>query len=173
MIMKAIPQYPGYFADDEGEIYSARSGSLRKLSKRLHNGYYRVNLVDDNDPNRPLVKYVHTLVLNAFEGNKPTDNVCRHLNGNPLDNRPVNLRWGTAKENTADSILHGTAVCLRHGENAVASKLTLQDVLSIREQYKNGRSQNELAVAFSVSQRHISDIVNGKTWKKDIPQGAI
>jgi hypothetical protein len=32
---------------------------------------------------------------------------CRHLDGNPSNNRPDNLRWGTAKENAADMIRHG------------------------------------------------------------------
>jgi hypothetical protein len=35
--------------------------------------------------------------------------VCRHLDGNPINNRLENLRWGTHKENKADAIKHGTA----------------------------------------------------------------
>lgn len=66
---------------------------------------------------------------------------------------------------------HGTAVCLRHGENAIAAKLRLCDVKNIRKLYKEGHSQNELASAYSITQRHISDIVNGKTWCKDIGEG--
>ncbi len=173
MSIVSIPNHPGYYASDDGEIYSARTGILRKLSKRIHNGYYRVNLVDVTNPKRPLVRYVHTLVLNAFVGDKPAGYVCRHLNGNSLDNRVDNLRWGTTKENVADAIKHGTASCLRHGENAVAAKLKLADITEIRKQYSSGQSQKELAVAFSISQRHVSDIVNGKTWCKDIPLGAV
>jgi len=53
--------------------------------------------------------YVHTLVCEAFYGPRPKpDWEVRHLNGNPIDNRASNLRWGTKKENAQDSIRHGT-----------------------------------------------------------------
>lgn len=50
----------------------------------------------------------HALVLETFIGPRPEGMVCRHLNGNPLDNRLENLRWGTPEENAQDSIAHGT-----------------------------------------------------------------
>jgi DNA-binding transcriptional regulator YiaG len=161
--LKAIPNYPGYYADESGEIFSDRNGTLRILPKRLHHGYYRVNVRDTGHPVRTHVMNVHTLVLNTFVGVRPTNYVCRHLNGNPLDNRLCNICWGTAKENARDAIRHGTAVCLRHGEKAPASKLSNEEVKQIRKYYAEGHSQNELASAFCVSQRHISDIVNWKT----------
>ena len=51
---------------------------------------------------------VHTLVLEAFVGPRPEGLVCRHLDGDPLNNRLENLRWGTPEENSQDSIQHGT-----------------------------------------------------------------
>lgn len=171
--MKRIPDYPGYYADIDGEIYSDRNGTLRALPKRLHNGYYRVNVRDGGHPVKQHVMYIHTLVLKAFVGKRPEQYVCRHLNGNPLDNRLCNICWGTPKENAQDSIRHGTAVCLRHGEKAVASKLTLDDVLEIRKMYAEGRLQKEIASVFSISQHHVSDIIHGKTWCQDIDPGPV
>ena len=167
--MKEIPGYSGYYADENGEIISYRSGQPRVLSKRMHNGYYRVNLKTDRKRGsaKHHVKYVHTLVLNAYDGPKPDDYVCRHLNGNPLDNRPENLRWGTVQENTQDSIRHGTAACLRHGERANGTKLRLEDIHTIRRMYAEGHLQKEIAGVFSISQHHVSDIVNRKTWRQD------
>ena len=161
--MRQIPSFPDYYADESGEIYSVRTGPLRRLPKRLHQGYFRVNLRDRGHPVKQHTFYVHTLVLNAYVGTKPMGYVCRHLNGNSLDNRLSNLCWGTVKENVHDSIRHGTAVCLRHGENAVASKLTHDDVQTIRKMYEEGHLQKEIAGVFSISQHHVSDIVNGKT----------
>jgi hypothetical protein len=66
-----------------------------------------------------------------------------------------------------DEIRHGTAVCLRHGEEAAASKLSSEDVRKIRELYTEGHSQREIASAFSISQRHVSDIVRYKTRRFD------
>lgn len=162
--MKPIPNYPGYYADENGDIFSARTGTLRVLPKRIHNGYFRVNVRDGNRPVKQCVEPVHKLILNAFVGSRPAGYVCRHLNGDPLDNRLTNICWGTPKENAQDSIRHGTAVCLRKGEAAVASKLTHDDVLAIRKLYSEGHLQKEIASVFSISQHHVSDIVRGKVW---------
>ena len=90
------------------------------------------------------------------------------MNGDRLDNRVVNLEWGTQQENMLDSIKHGTAAFLRHGENANGSKLKLKQVFQIRWLYKFGYKQKELATWFDISQRHVSDITRGRTWEKDI-----
>ena len=49
---------------------------------------------------------VHHLVLLAFVGKCPYGQETRHMNGNPKDNRLVNLRWGTHKENMEDKKRH-------------------------------------------------------------------
>lgn len=51
---------------------------------------------------------VHLQVLGAFVGPTPAGMECRHLNGDPADNRLANLQYGTRSENTFDSVLHGT-----------------------------------------------------------------
>lgn len=43
---------------------------------------------------------VHRLVCEAFNGKPPFSNaVCMHLDEDPTNNRPENLKWGTQKEN--------------------------------------------------------------------------
>ncbi|MFV0400614.1 MAG: HNH endonuclease signature motif containing protein [Oscillospiraceae bacterium] len=116
---------------------------------------------------------VHKLVLEAFVGVRPEGMVCRHLNGNSLDNRLLNLCWGTPQENVRDSIRHGTAACLRHGENSVAAKLKLSDIYEIKQLYQSGYLQRELSEQFDVTQRHISDIVRNKTWCHIYPVGEV
>jgi hypothetical protein len=52
-------------------------------------------------------RLVHRLVLEAFRGPEPEEGmVCRHLNGIRTDNRLVNLRWGSQRENAEDRWLH-------------------------------------------------------------------
>ena len=172
-MMRVIPAYPDYYANEKGDIYSTRTGNLRLLPKRMHQGYYRVNVRDRCHPVKHHPEMVHKLVLNAFVGERPEGFVCRHLNGNPKDNRLENLCWGTPSENVQDSMRHGTAVCLRHGENSVAAKLRLQDVKNIIRLHQEGHSLKELASAYSISYRHTADIVNGRAWRKDIGQGVV
>lgn len=68
-------------------------------------GYLRVQLFRHGDRSRPVV---HRLVLTAFVGARPEGMVCRHGNGDALDNRLSNLRWGTVAENNRDTVRHGT-----------------------------------------------------------------
>ena len=168
IIKKPIPSYPGYYADVLGNIYSVRSGKEIVISQRIHKDYLHVTVRDTNSPVKIHKEPVHKLVLQAFRGYRPDNYVCRHLNGNCLDNRLVNLKWGTQKENMLDSIKHGTAAFLRHGENANGSKLKLKQVFQIRWLYKFGYKQKELAAWFDISQKHVSDITRGRTWEKDI-----
>lgn len=173
-MLKEIPGFPGQYATEDGLIYSNRSGELRLKPQRLDTkGYLRVNLRDDSMPVKNKQVNVHTCVLLAFVGKKPEGMECRHLNGNRYDNSLSNLRWGTHSENIQDQIRHGTAAALRHGENHISSKLSGNDINSIRWLRDDGYSQKEIAQMFSISQRHVSDILKYRTWKKDIGVGPL
>ena len=50
---------------------------------------------------------VQKLVLDAFVGPRPAGAVARHLNDIGIDNRLVNLAWGTASENMRDCATNG------------------------------------------------------------------
>lgn len=164
--MKEIPNFPGQYATEEGEIYSIRSGELKLKPQRLDTkGYLRVNLKDGSCPVKDKQINVHTAVLMAFVGPKPDGMECRHLNGNCCDNRLVNLCWGTHQENMQDQVRHGTAACLRKGDEHIGSKIHSTDVYAIVELHKRGYLQKVIADAFFITQRHVSDIVNKKTWR--------
>ena len=54
----------------------------------------------------------------------------------------------------------------RTGDKNGRAKLTEQDVITIREKWKNGATRKELYEAYpQVSQVSIRDIINGKPWK--------
>src|SRR4051812_23303084 len=100
---RTIPGYEGsYEASDDGQIRSVEryvrvgrgEGFLRHHSARVRSlntdkaGYKRVTLKTGGVSRNHLV---HHLVLEAFVGPKPDCMECRHLNGNPADNRLENL----------------------------------------------------------------------------------
>ncbi|KKM63215.1 hypothetical protein LCGC14_1513630, partial [marine sediment metagenome] len=112
---------------------------------------------------------IHRLILETYIGPRPKGMECRHLNGNPADNRFENLCWGTHVENSQDSIKHGTHVGLiNHGEKNGHSKLTDSIVVLIRQLWHirwMNTTQSELAEMFGISQSRVSAIVNKKSWK--------
>lgn len=103
--MLDIPEFEGtYSATPSGEIFSHRSGRVLR-SYLSPNGYLLVTLYREGRPR--VRRSVHRLVALAFHG-EPTGLVVRHLDGNPLNNNPRNLRYGTYSQNSVDSIIHGT-----------------------------------------------------------------
>jgi hypothetical protein len=103
----------------------------------------------------------HTLVAETFRGIKPKNKGVRHMDGNPENDHPSNLRWGTQKQNMDDAIRHGTTTA---GEKNRHAKLTAIDVIEIRKRRRSGETGKGLAAEFGVSQATICDIVKHRTW---------
>lgn len=116
---REIPGYEGaYEVSDDGRVRSIEryrrvgkgEGYLRlypSQARSLHTdkaGYPRVTLKVNGVARNHLV---HHLVLEAFVGPRPPGMECRHLNGNPADDRLENLQWGTSSENSFDTVRHG------------------------------------------------------------------
>lgn len=97
---------------------------------------------------------VHALVLEAFVGPRPDGMECRHLNGNPADNRLCNLRWGTHAENMADMKRHD-----RHGR-----VLTAAGAAEVAARIAAGERQESVAQTMGVVQQTVSRIVSGDIW---------
>jgi hypothetical protein len=101
-------------------------------------------------------------VCETYKGLNLNGYVVRHLNGISGDDRPDNLEWGTQKENISDTIAHGRTTT---GEKNPMSKLNSNQVIQIRNRWKNGESPTYLAKEFNVSISNIQDIVRYRTWK--------
>lgn len=146
-----IPEFPGYFADAEGEIYSLKryTGEFYRLRQRVQNsGYLYVRHPSG-------WKSVHRLVCSAFHGESPSRaSECRHLNGRKRDNRARNLIWGSKNQNFLDKVRHGQV------------RLTPQSVKRIREYLIDGAGLSDLARVFNVSYHTIYYIAQGMTWRK-------
>lgn len=101
-------------------------------------------------------KRVNILVCEAFHGKKKNGMQVRHLDGNKLNNRQENLKWGTAKENQKDRVRHGTDI---RGEDVVTSKLTVPDVIEVLE----SRTYSEY-VGKPISRTQYYRIKKGESW---------
>lgn len=100
---KPVVGFPNYWVSADGEIFSEYLGRLKRQTI-ANIGYFIVNLSRDGfTKTRP----VHSLVIEAFVGPKPEHLEARHLNGDALDNRLVNLEYGTSSQNKLDTVAHG------------------------------------------------------------------
>jgi len=158
---RSLPEYPGYEFDADGNAYSykynKRYGKIMRLWPN-HKGYLTVPLVTANGKHKNL--RVNRIICLLFNGPPPTpEHQARHMNGAEADNRAVNLKWGTPRQNSLDKAKHGTNPV---GEKVSSSKLTEDMVKAIRA---SNQSSRKLAVKYGVSQPAIVHIINRKTWK--------
>lgn len=100
----------------EGEYIVSNLGRVRSLPGGKRHGKLLKQALSGYPGNQYLhvgfrgtdTKAVHVLVARAFLGPRPEKlDVC-HNNGDRLDNRLDNLRYGTRKENMTDRDEHGT-----------------------------------------------------------------
>lgn len=174
-----IGRFVGYEFGDDGTVWSRwRSGSKtwvgrtpKLLKQSLRNGYMRVS-VRTSGSKHGKSHSVHRLILEAFVGPCPEGHLCRHLNGNRLDNRLCNLKWGTPKENEMDKVLHGTTTvgrslpqCSNPGSKNGRSKLTEAKVTEMFTRYRRGEKPRRLKREFGISDAVFWSVVKSKSWK--------
>lgn len=85
-----------------------------------------------------------------------------HTDGDPLNNRLENLRWGSAAENSADMVRHGRSC---KGERHPMAKLTAAQAADVRRRYAAGEKQRDIGRAFGIHQAQVHRICAGKTWQ--------
>lgn len=164
-----VARHTGYEVSDMGRLRTDRARNGRgktkgwriiKGSVRKTGGYVFVAIADDEG--RPIHWQMHRLVLLAFVGTKPDGMETRHLNGVRHDNRLTNLQYGTRKENAADKIRHGTHATGEHSPNA---KLTGEQVRRMLKRRAEGRTYQQLADEFRVSESAAIHACKGQSYK--------
>jgi hypothetical protein len=165
---------PGYRVGDDGSVWSclqsrclpSGSRSLPGSRKRQLGGEWRElkpsNLASGHLHlwlGRGKSIYVHRLVLEAFIGPCPDGMECRHLDGDPGNNRLENLCWGTPQQNADDRILHGRSRDQNH-----SSKLTEADVREILALRQRGKFIGDIARWYNVTPVNIQAILYGRSW---------
>lgn len=143
-----VSKYPGYKVTKAGKVWSDKSQKFLKPWARQ--GYLLVK-VSVNGQEKTVS--VHRLILESFVGPCPLGHECLHLNGNAVDNRLSNLKWGTPKENAAHKFEHGS----------LHKKLTARQIKHIRRISKS-KSQYAIAKHFGINQSTVSRILSGMIW---------
>ncbi len=90
--MKEIPNYPLYFANENGRIYRQRGKLFKQLTQIIQpfGKYLSVYIIDEKG--EKTLKQVHKLVASAFYKIKPEEYNIIHIDGNIYNNTPCNLK---------------------------------------------------------------------------------
>jgi hypothetical protein len=170
---REIEDFPGYRISRDGVVQSCwgrgrrdwQNGTWRPLKPiPRRGGYLTVNLSRSGQKS---IRYIHSLVLEAFVGPRPPGLIGCHNDGDRTNNRLGNLRWDTYKANEADKVRHGTLV---RGSAAGRSKLREDQVLEIRTRRSQGVPILHLAAQYGVSHQAVRAIVQRKTWRHLAPE---
>ena len=182
ILLKPIPFIDplDYKAGSDGFIYSKKNRGndttkrrnewIKLAGTKINTGYYQVDIHKNTIAKR---YSVHRLVCLAFYGLPKKHQVhVRHLDGNPSNNKPENLKFGTAKENHLDNVKHGRnpleVSCVK-GENHPAAKLTDIETIYVKFIAENKMcTQNILAKTLNVTQPTISRIKNSDLSHLDV-----
>jgi hypothetical protein len=106
----------------------------------------------------------HRVSYELFVGKIPKGMLVCHKCDNPACVNPEHLFVGTAKDNSLDCVKKDRCVRLR-GEFSPMHKLTQDQVMEIRERYKDGYSQTELGREYGLHHGSIWAIVHNVSWK--------
>ena len=101
-ILKPIQDFDDYYISNFGNVYSKKSGFLKKLIPALdgQKNYLLIGLSRNGQRHR---KLVHRLVAQAFIPNPHQLPEVNHRDKNKKNNHVSNLEWCTRKENLEDS----------------------------------------------------------------------
>lgn len=158
-----------YKASNIGKFKSFKDnhGNYReKILKQTLNkqGYFLINLYKNKQSKSYLCG---RLILETFVGPCPTGMECRHLDNNPENNRLNNLEWATHQSNMDDQIKYNTRFNKASGEKNGMAKLNHNKIIEIKNLYKQGVSQKEIAKIIGISQSLVSNIINNKIWREE------
>lgn len=145
----------------EGLYEVSNLGNVRRVGSQrclrpwiLKTGYLQVHLCKDGER---IGRCVHTLVIEAFVGPRPSGKQCAHLDGSRTNCRVANLKWVTPKENEAHKKRHGTYT---FGENHYNARFSFDDVCNARQLRNSGLTMCKISQLTGISFSHVHRIIH-------------
>ena len=155
------PVFKNYEGSSTGLVRNKKGKILNPLTSKISGNPYTIDLYDGSG--KKSRRSVGKFIIECFKGLTPNGLEVLHNDGNNTNNNLENLRFGTSKENSEDSLKHGYVKKIRKSRDL---KLTDGQVEEIREFqrvniYEKGQD-SYLSKIYNVSREHIRDIRLGK-----------
>ena len=96
---KVIEGFENYSVSDHGNVKNNKTGHI--MSQHFNPGGYVI--CDLYKLKKQYSKSIHTLVAKAFVVNTEQKAFVDHIDNNPKNNAPANLRWATSTQNNQNS----------------------------------------------------------------------
>jgi hypothetical protein len=160
-VWKKIEGFENYEVSNYGNVKSLKYNKIRLLKQENVKGYLRVSLSKENKVKR---FQVHRLVALSFIKNIENKPCVNHINGIKTDNTVENLEWVTYSENEK----HSFNFLEKKGNGILGRKIDIKELDNIKNLYKNGMYQKDIAIIYNVSNSCIQQILNGKRYVKNI-----
>lgn len=107
------------------------------------------------------MQYAHRVAWMLLKGCIPKGLFVCHTCDNPSCVNLNHLWLGTHNDNMTDMVTKGRWIRDRHPN----AKLTIEDILQIRERLSCGESQKSIAADYKICRISVSRIKRNKTWK--------
>jgi hypothetical protein len=160
-VWRTIPGFPDYnLVSNRGRVrhlgYWVEYERRGTLIRRFQKGRVIKLFIDINGYCSVMIKgktyHVAHLVLLASGKSRPEGHECDHINWNPSDNRPSNLRWVTATENQ------------RHRRNNVLNPQMVAHMRHLHSLDYRPCEINEI-IGFDRNSMHVYQVVRDESWK--------
>lgn len=166
--MKPIPGFPGYYATEDGRIWSQwkqghrELGSVwREVKTQTKRGarYLEAHI---GPAGQQKTVSVHRLVVYAFLGPIPEGMEVNHLDGNPRNNALDNLVVVTPQENEAHAQANGLKP---RGEGHGRAIYTEAQIRAMKQDAAaGGMTQKQLAEVHGIKLPTVQAILSGRQW---------
>lgn len=164
MESKFIKNYENlYIIYNNGTVYSIKNKKF--LKSRLTGTGYNTVVLCNNKIRENLS--IHRLVAIYFIENLNNKSQVNHKDGNKSNNDINNLEWCTPKENTIHAYKTGLAnynysIIRNKATSLKCRKFNKKDEIKIKELFKDGMMQKDIAIKFKCARQTIGKIINNK-----------
>lgn len=153
---------PNYMISDHGRVWSQKTQQFIKPKPMDIQGHLGVCLRVEG---RPIYKYIHRLMAEAFIPNPKKYPIVRHLNDDRDDNYLSNLAWGTQKDNIDDCYKNGNIHVVTPEEREIGLSKLRKPILAINKQTGDTRyfrGQRDASMTLDIQQSNIHKVLNGE-----------